>query len=234
MLRRSTRWLLSSPLVSEREADVRASGFTLVEVLVALAITAFIAAASYSGISSVLGGAQQLRSASERTRDLNRTLSLINRDIRQFANRPVRDEFGLLQPALTGGPLAPFPLSLTREGWSNSVGQPRSELQRVYYYLEDDALWRAYYAILDRAVDSEPQRVELLPGVVAFDLRFLDSLERLEVDRDLIVDTRGWFTDWVAVPAAGAEPVAPPVALELRLELDGLGEIRRMYELPVR
>lgn len=215
-------------------ADGRENGFTLVEVLIALAITAFVAAASYSGISSTLTGAQQLRSASERTRDLNRTLSLLSRDLRQFSNRSVRDEFGALQPALTGGPLAFYPLTLTRDGWSNSLRLPRSELQRVFYYIEDDALWRAYYPVLDRAVDAEPLRMQLLGGVKAMELRFLDVLENLEVDGDLVVDTRSWAQNWVADLTAGSAIPQPPVALELRLELDDFGEIRRLYELPTR
>ncbi|EAQ99074.1 type II secretion system minor pseudopilin GspJ [Congregibacter litoralis] len=209
-------------------------GFTLVEVLIALAITAFVAAASYSGISSTLTGAEQLRTASERTRDLNRALAFLNRDLRQFSNRPVRDEFGGMQPALSGGPLAFYPLSLTRDGWSNTLQQPRSELQRVFYYLEEDSLWRAYYPVLDRAVDAEPQRMELLQQVTALELRFLDTLDNLQLDRDLVVDTRGWRESWVADPGAGNAVPPPPVALELRIELADLGEVRRLYELPLR
>lgn len=212
----------------------REAGFTLIEVLIALAVTAFVAAAAYSGISSTLNGAEQLRAASERTRDLNRALSLLSRDIRQFSDRALRDEFGTVQPALSGGPVAFFPLSLTREGWANSLQQPRSELQRVFYYLEDDALWRAYYTVLDRAVDAQPQRMELLRGVGNLEVRFLDSLENLEFDNDLVLDTRAWLRNWVADPGAGASVPSPPIALELRLELDDLGEIRRLYELPVR
>lgn len=214
------------------ERGPRHAGFTLIEVLIALAVTAFVAAASYSGISSVLTGAEQLRAAAERTRDLNRTFSLLNRDIRQFSDRPVRDEFGALQPALAGGPLAFFPLMLTREGWSNSLQQPRSDLQRVVYYLEDNSLWRAYYAVLDRAVDAQPRRAELLRGVLSVELRFLESIDRLRVDRDLVVDTRNWERSWVASPGVGDATRVPPAALELRLELEDLGEIRRLYALP--
>lgn len=209
-------------------------GFTLVEVLIALAITAFVAAASYSGISATLSGAQQLRSASERTRELNRALSLLSRDFRQFSDRSVRDEFGAVQPAMAGGPLALYPLMLTRDGWSNSLTQARSELQRVFYYLEEDALWRAYYNVLDRAVDVEPQRMELLAGVNNLELRFLGTLDGLELDNDLVVDTRAWLESWVADPGAGSAVPAPPVAVELRLDLDDLGEIRRLYALPAR
>lgn len=217
-----------------RMLETAERGFTLVEVLIALAVTAFVAAASYTGISSTLTGAEQLRKTSERTRDLNRTFSLLSRDLRQFSNRPLRDEFGARQAALSGGPLAFYPLMLTRDGWSNSLLQPRSELQRVFYYLEDGALWRAYFTVLDRAVDAKPQRMALLDGVNALELRFLDTLENLEVDRDFVVDTRGWVQNWVADPGGDTFARPPPIAIELRLELEDLGEIRRLYELPAQ
>lgn len=218
-----------------RVAEVRrAAGFTLIEVLIALAITAFVAAASYSGLATVLSGAEQLRAVSERTRDLNRALALLNRDLRQFIDRPVLDEFGELQPALSGGPLALFPLTLTRSGWHNSLQLPRSDMQRVQYYLEDGALWRAYYPILDRASDSRLLRVALLEGVDAMELRFLDSADSLGAGRDLTVDTRNWERNWIADTSAGGSLPEPPAALELRLEMVDMGELRRLYVLPAR
>jgi general secretion pathway protein J len=80
----------------------RSAGFTLIEVLIAMAITAFVAAAAYAGVSGVLSGAEKLRENGGRIRDVNRALTLISRDLRQVIDRPVRDEFGARQPALAG------------------------------------------------------------------------------------------------------------------------------------
>ncbi|MEE4277067.1 MAG: type II secretion system minor pseudopilin GspJ [Halieaceae bacterium] len=213
----------------------RARGFTLIEVLIAMAITAFIAAAAYAGVTNVIIGAEQLRENGDRTREISRALDLIGRDLRQFIERPVRDEFGNWQPALSGGPLAPYPLSLTRDGWHNSLGLPRSDLQRVHYYLEDGALWRAYNVTLDRSINVNLQRVLLLEGVESLELRFLESLDSLQVSNDLVIDTQNWAPSWVAEPGASltAMPL-PPVALELRLELEDFGELRSLHELPQR
>ena len=213
----------------------RSAGFTLIEVLIAMAITAFVAAAAYAGVSSVLSGAEQLRENGGRIRDVNRALTLISRDLRQVVDRPVRDEFGARRPALAGGPLALYPLSLTRAGWHNSLQQPRSDLQRVHYYLEDGALWRAYHVTLDRAADAQLQRVRLLDGVERFEARFLAGIEDLRVDRDLVVDTRAWADNWISDPAGGVGSLpALPAAVELRLELAGFGDLRRLYALPPR
>ena len=80
--------------------NASAAGFTLVEVLIAMAITALISVVAYTGLSSALSGAESLRSASGRAHDINQTLALLSRDLRQVVNRPVVDEFGQVVPAL--------------------------------------------------------------------------------------------------------------------------------------
>ena len=52
-------------------SNASAAGFTLVEVLIAMAITALISVVAYTGLSSALSGAESLRSASGRAHDIN-------------------------------------------------------------------------------------------------------------------------------------------------------------------
>ena len=147
--------------------------------------------------------------------------------------RQVRDEFGEQEPALLGGPAARYLLSFTRAGWFNPNQLPRSSLQRVNYVLEEDALWRESWPVLDRAANSEPQRVQLLTGVEDVQLAFLAGLDRLEPGREgENLDTRSWPESWVADTSQPGSGIPPPVALELRLELEDLGELRRLYVLP--
>ena len=210
----------------------RARGFTLVEVLIALAITAFVATIAYNSLSTALLGVESTRETATRTYAINRALMVLERDLRQFVPRPIRDEFGDIEPALVGGRLARFPLSFTRAGWHNPNGLPRSQLQRVAYRLEDTVLWRDAWAVLDRAADSEPQSVILLEDVEYFDLRFLGGLEGMDLSDDSRdIDTRNWPEDWVPLNGGSGELV-PPVALELTLELTDWGELRRLYALP--
>jgi general secretion pathway protein J len=77
----------------------------------------------------------------------------------------------------------------------------------------------------------EPQRVRLLDGVEEIELRFLEDMERLQLDRDLVVDTTAWERNWIADPSIQALR-DPPVALELRLQLTDVGELRRLYVFP--
>jgi general secretion pathway protein J len=209
-------------------------GFTLVEVLIALSITAFVSMIAYSSLSSVISGVESMRESTDRTYEINRAWMIISRDLRQFVPRPVRDEFGEEEPALSGGPVARFALSFTRAGWHNPNANPRSNLQRINYRIEDEALWRDSYTVLDRAGNTEPQSVLLLDGVEYMELAFLASLQGVQKESGGSgLDTSDWVESWIVDDQASAAGAAsPPVALEIRLQLDDWGEMRRMYALP--
>jgi len=208
-------------------------GFTLVEVMIALSITAFVSAIAYASLSTVITGVESTRQVANRTYEINRAWTIISRDLRQFSPRPIRDEFGEFEPAMAGGNAARFLLSFTRAGWHNPLGQQRSSLQRVNYLLEDESLWRESYPVLDRASDTEPRRVRLLDGIEYLDLAFLGSLAQLETaDDGRSLDTRNWPENWVADISNPDNELQPPVAVELRMQLTDFGEVRRLYELP--
>jgi general secretion pathway protein J len=215
-------------------APKRTTGFTLVEVLIALAITALVATIAYTGLSTVMTGAERLRDNADRIYELNRAFMILSRDLRQFTARPVRDEFGDIEPAFTGGELARFELSFTRTGWYNPNNHPRSTLQRVNYRLEDEGLWRDTYPVLDRAANTEPESALLLDGVESIHVVFLGSLETLQIEPGSgAVDTRNWVENWVSDNSGVQGAVlAPPSAVEITLQLKGWGEMKRLYALP--
>jgi general secretion pathway protein J len=209
------------------------AGFTLIEVLIALAITAFVSAIAYNSLASVLAGVESTRQVSNRTYEINRAWMIISRDLRQFVARPIRDEFGEPEPAMSGGPAARFGLSFTRSGWHNPNEHLRSNLQRVNYRIEDEALWRDAYPVLDRAGDTTAQSVKLVEGVELMELAFLGSLPELQAQGDSVaLDTAYWAESWVVDTSTPDVDLAPPVAVEITLQLKDWGAMRRLYELP--
>ena len=149
-----------------------------------------------------------------------------------MTNRPVRDEFGQLASAVLGGPLARDPLRLTRAGWHNSTGAPRSTLQRVAYRLEDDRLLRLSYPVLDRTTAIEPTETVLVDRVEGFEVRFLPTIKSLEVDRNQTIDRRFWQENWISEVGFTDKIMDPPAALEVRLSLEDWGELERLYVMP--
>jgi general secretion pathway protein J len=204
-----------------------------VEVLIALAITALVGVLAYSSLSTVLTGVEGNREAMRRSHEIDRAWQVLTRDLRHFAARAVRDEFGELEPAMSGGQAARFALSFTRSGWHNPQLLQRSTLQRINYLWEDDALWRESYSVLDRAPDTEPRRVKLLDKVAYLEIGFLGSLQQARPGRDRDgLDTRDWSDNWVIDSSQPGNALQPPVALEIRLQLEDWGEMRRLYALP--
>ena len=208
------------------------AGFTLVEVLVAMAITALISVVAYGALSSALSGAESVRSAMVRSQDINQTLALLSRDIRQVVNRPISDEFDQRAPALSGGELSRYPLTLTRAGWHNSTGAPRSTLQRVSWWIEDDVLWRAHFPVLDRTPGTEAIETAMLEDVERFEVRFLPTINDMKSDRDDVIDDRNWRENWVLDVSQPGLEWPTPAAIEIVLQLARLGEVRRLYVLP--
>ena len=66
------------------------AGFTLVEVLIALGITAFVSVIAYTSLSAVLSGAERLRENTDRAYQINRAFMILSRDLRQFVNTTMK------------------------------------------------------------------------------------------------------------------------------------------------
>jgi general secretion pathway protein J len=207
-------------------------GFTLIEVLIAMAITAFIAVVAYTTLDTVLTGVERTRLQGERLHEINRAFTVLSRDLRLLVDRPVIDEFGQLAPALTGGPLARELLSVTRGGWHNTTGAPRSSLQRVAYRYDGEALYRLSYPVLDRTPAIEPQEVLLLEDVEEVRVTFLPDIGQLEVDQEGRVDRRLWAENWLPDLSQPDLVIPPPVAVALEIDLADVGLVERLYVLP--
>jgi len=197
-------------------------GMTLIEVLVAMAIFAILAALAYGSLDRTLASADILGDRMTRLQAIQRAMRQLENDFMQLAARPVRAEFAETpSPALE---IAPFGigLALSRAGWSNPTALPRGTLQRVAWFIEDGELVRAYWNVLDRTASNAPIEVTLLDDVEAFDIRFM-------------TDTGAWADDWPPGQpgqlGGGDALRLRPRAVEVLLVLPAEGEIRRLIEV---
>lgn len=154
-------------------------GFTLLEVVVAIAIFGVIALGTWQVLNRTITTKTRVESRSDALRQLQRGMWLMARDFRNISPRPVRDNGGFPEAAVTSL-IFGYALVFTRSGWSNPLNQQRSELQRVAYQLKtlkdgSNALVRYYWPVLDRAPNSEPIEQILIDGVQQFDIQFIDA-----------------------------------------------------------
>lgn len=150
----------------------REAGFTLIEVMIALAIFAMIAVAGVSILAfSVRAGA-----ATDKRLDgaaaMARTVAILSADLAQAVDRPTRDETGTMRPAFVGeGDATALPmLALVRGGWSNLDGASRPGLQKVAWQVENGALERVAWPQLDGAAPLPP--APMMTGVADVRLRY--------------------------------------------------------------
>jgi general secretion pathway protein J len=189
-------------------------GFTLVEMLVAMAIFSLLAVAASSLLGVSLRNADTFDKADAATRELQIARTIMRADFSQIARRSVREAYGAPVPAMfTGGSAAPDKpiVAFVRHGWDNPGGaDARASLQYVEYAVTDGALVRRSRPYLDPTPETPVTTAKLLSGVGAAGMSFL---------------SRGQWSDrWLAAPPQNSLPDA--VAVDITL---GAGVIRQAF-----
>ncbi|RUO37423.1 type II secretion system protein GspJ [Aliidiomarina shirensis] len=189
----------------------KARGFTLIEVMVAMAILAIIGLVSAMVLSQMLDSERVSKARHEQLSELQFAMVTLDRDVRQMVIRQVRalPEEGRnfyisndadLIDSDSGG------LAFVRAGWSNpDMMLPRSELQPVVYRVREGVLQRVYRPFVDD-VSGDQIVQDLLTGVESLEVSFQDAGE----DHDTW-DQPNRFPDLVVV----------------RIELESYGVIER-------
>lgn len=198
------------------------SGFTLIEVFVALSVFGVLSLLAYMSLGQTLANADMLNARMDRLQSIQRTVSYLSSELLQTVPRPVRVDLGDAPvPALQSSFGTDFALQLTHGGWPNSIGVPRSTLQRTAYRIEDDELIRYHWNVLDRTVNSTPITTVMLEEVESLSFRFLQQTDE-------------WTEQWPPLSAQGAQGTQSgnlPRAVEIVLTLADEGEISRVVEV---
>lgn len=199
----------------------RHAGFTLLEVLIAVAIFVLVGTLAMAGYNELVTQSDRIEVSAKRTRSIQAAMLRMGQDFATLEPRPVREPLGNeLAPAMRATQKSDDVLvELTRSGWSNPAGVPRPTLQRVAYRMKENRLYRDYWTVLDRTMTVEPVEVMLLDRVKSVSLRFMGN------DRD-------WKEEWPPLGYSGRDgSFVRPLAVEITLELDDWGKIMRLVEV---
>jgi general secretion pathway protein J len=198
---------------------VRASrAFTLVELLVALAIFAALSAFAYRGLAVLLDSREALERDARKWRDVALFVGRFERDLQAVLNRRSTGASGTaLAPVSSlldlGGSTARG-LAVVRSGATlnaNALAAP----QRVAYRQQEGRIERLSWIGADAGPRAEAQATTILEGTASLAFRFLDG--------------RGeWRADW-GLPGSGE---MLPAAVEMTLELAGGERVVRLVDLP--
>ena len=176
-------------------------GFTLVEILVAVAIFSILAAMGYEGLSNILSLQSKLKQTQMAQQDLQRALLIMSRDFYQIVPRPVRNNSGEQVSALDYDSNSSI-IEFTKSGNVHPINPKQSQLQRIGYALEGDTLYRQHWSSLDRPQSATVNRYAIMKGVNDLSFRFMSQ-------------TKEWSNFW--------EPrtlIDLPLAIEVTVSLE--------------
>ncbi|HCR3982456.1 TPA: type II secretion system minor pseudopilin GspJ [Kluyvera ascorbata] len=186
-------------------------GFTLVEMLIAMAIFAAIGLVASLALQSQSRSQQQVEKRRVRLAEVQLAFNTLENDIPAIVARKDRSGAPTFSAARYQLKSEDWALTFTRNGWLNPFGLlPRSQLQRVSYRLEKGTLMRDFFRVLDPVAGDEPVTQRLLTQVRAFHLRFYAE--------------NGWQDSWSAGDRL-------PEAIEVTLALADYGDIPRIFLL---
>jgi len=192
------------------------AGFTLLEVLISLALFALLSALLFRTFGDQTNLQSRLSEQQERWAEELKVWQLIERDLTQLAPRPARDVMGDRQAALKFGNGST--LSFSSFSWYTGQFTDASRLLRVNYRLDQDKqfLWRESWVHPDRVASSVKQQQLLMEGVSNISIRALTKEGQ-------------WLPYW---PPPESPLEAMPKALELNITSEDYGKITRLFGVP--
>ncbi|MDO6566879.1 type II secretion system minor pseudopilin GspJ [Alteromonas sp. 1_MG-2023] len=197
-------------------------GFTLIEILIAMAIFTLIGLASTGLLTTVIDSNDLSSERFEKLQQLQRAMVIIERDIQQAVPRPVRAEGETQNVVMAGGDVDDSDgdgIGFVRGGWHNpQLMLPRSTLQYVAYRLEEDRLERIYSNYVDNVIGYEPKVRTLLENIESFTVEFISAESSTEDSDDL-----SWSESY--------QGEALPTAVAIEFVSKDFGLIRREFVL---
>jgi general secretion pathway protein J len=196
-------------------------GFTLIEILVAMAIFSIIGLASTGVLNSVINSDQLSSERFAKLEELQRAMLTIERDILQIVPRALRVNGEAIGLVISGGEDVlnsdADGLGFVRTGWHNpQMLLPRSTLQAIGYRVQEQQLQRLYGNYVDNVIGYEPKVKILLSDIEDFRVSFLTEVEQLEEPEE-------WEENYANANL--------PIAISITLVSKTFGEIRREFIL---
>jgi len=156
----------------------KVKGFTLLEVLIAIAIFSMISMSSFSIFNTVIKSNESSQIRTGRINELQRGFLLIERDLLQIAKRSIRfngeaPQEDFLYTDNNSFSDSESTLAFVRHGWTNpGLLLPRSNMQSVAYQLNEGTFERLHFNFVDAIQGQEPKIRKLITEIEALNFEF--------------------------------------------------------------
>lgn len=187
---------MSSPVLRHNSEH----GFTLIEILLAVALVATIAALVFGSLSTTLNAIDATRANSASEQVVRTTMRLMAEELSMGVSLPVMPWIGV--NAQQEGQPADTVAFLTVGQFRGTGSERDTEIVRIVYTRERDKLLRFVRRNLYGLTDDSLDQLELVGKVKGFNVRYHDNTNNL------------WVDEW-----DGRARSKPPAALLIELTL---------------
>ncbi|MGB3727402.1 MAG: type II secretion system minor pseudopilin GspJ [Glaciecola sp.] len=199
---------------------IKINGFTLIEVIIAIAIFSILALGANALLVNVTNSNELSAQRAQQLEELQRAMMIIERDFLQMQERVPRTQGIENNLVINGGEFEfesdDYGIGFVRGGWQNpQLRLKRSHLQNVAYRLQENRLERLHTNYVDSVIGTEPKVRVLLSEVTQFKVEVLQDVAREFNWSETIVNTQ------------------LPAAVAITIETETFGEIRRVFKVKI-
>ncbi len=190
-------------------------GFTLLELLIAMAIFSIIAYIGFAGIRQISQHGVVLLAKETNFARLQRTIAIIENDFLQMTHRTTRNIDGVFVPAMQM--LNVNEIEFSRDGNYSFDKTMQSSLLRVKYSFDGTKLNRTSWSNMDRVTEDAGIQQIMLEEVTGFSLDFLGLGDWV----------KAWPERTACVDASGRNTSLPRM-IKITLDTKNFGTITRV------
>ena len=196
-------------------------GFTLIEVVIALAIFSMISIAAYKSIDGLIRLKARIEAEDRQWQQVMLFLDRFDLDVKQHANRPIRNASDILEPAWRGQPIFTnqygAQLSFSRFGDAQQTGY-LMDTRRIGYRLNRGSIELVQWPSLDVTSADKPEVFEVLENVSDLTFKYLSKDGK-------------WSLSWPNPMSSNDADTVFPMAVSLEITMRSGEKIQRLFSL---
>lgn len=196
-------------------------GFTLIEVMIALAIFSMISIAAYKSIDGLMRVKARIEVEDRQWQQVMLFLDRFDQDVKQHVNRPIRNASDILEPGWWGQPIFTnqygAQLSFSRFGDAQQTGY-LMDTRRIGYRLNRGAIELVQWPSLDVTIAEKPEVFEVLENVSDLTFKYLSKDGR-------------WMLTWPDPTSSNDPDAVFPRAVSLEITMRSGEKIQRLFSL---
>lgn len=202
-----------------QQKKLSSSGFTLIELMIAIMIFAIISVISYRTLTSLIMTRDIVNSAQAKWGGISKTINEMSIYINRSIPLTALDENGVPLPSILGKNKISgnfdSQIEMTTSGFIGDLTYGSSPSKRIGFRYANGNLFLVIWSTLNRAPNTKPDMILLSDQIANFSVKYL-------------YQDRQWYDTW---PVNPTDYVTLPIAVKVNIKMNSGEEIMRQWAL---